>query len=89
MCPHVQRFEQVCLPGAVGPRNERQTGLQRKLETRVRANVAQRDRLDDQPKASLCRLPPASRVALPGETDGHDQVPEIVALGGDQPRTER
>jgi hypothetical protein len=71
----VDRFEQVRLARTVRPRHEHHPRLERKLQARVRADVAKRDRLDDQ--------------RLAGKPDRHDQVPEVVALGGDQPWAER
>jgi hypothetical protein len=45
----VQRLEQVRLAGAVRARDEDEPGLERELEPFVRAKVAERDALDDQP----------------------------------------
>jgi hypothetical protein len=44
----VQRLEQVGLAGAVRTDDENESRLEIEIETRVRADVAQRDRLDDQ-----------------------------------------
>jgi hypothetical protein len=44
----MKRFEQVRLSGAVGSCDENEPRLERELEPRVRANVAERNRLDDQ-----------------------------------------
>jgi hypothetical protein len=44
----MERLEQVRLAGAVRPDGEHQTRLEFKLESRIRPDVAKRDRADDQ-----------------------------------------
>jgi hypothetical protein len=44
----MQRFEQVRLAGAVRTNDEDQPRLEVEIEPSIRADVAQRDRLDDQ-----------------------------------------
>jgi hypothetical protein len=44
----MDRFQQVCLPGAVWPSNEDDARLEAKLERRVGADVAKRNGRDDQ-----------------------------------------
>jgi hypothetical protein len=47
--PEVQRLEQVRLSGPVGPDGQHEARLEIEVEPRVRANVPERDRADDQP----------------------------------------
>jgi hypothetical protein len=44
----VQRLEQVRLPGTVRTDDEHQTRLEVEVKARVRPDVAERDRVDDQ-----------------------------------------
>src|SRR5207237_3786026 len=51
--PDVQRLEQVRLPRTVRPHDEHEPRLEPEVESRVRAVVAKRDRLDDQPASRI------------------------------------
>jgi hypothetical protein len=51
----VDGFEEVGLADAVGAHDEHETGTQIQLEALVRAEVAERDRLDDQAVLALAR----------------------------------
>jgi hypothetical protein len=44
----VQRLEQVRLPGPVRPHDEHEPGLEAEIEPRVRPDVPERDRGNDQ-----------------------------------------
>src|SRR4029077_8393154 len=73
--PDMKRLEQVRLAGAVLPDDQDQTRLQREVESRVRADVPERDRTDDQ--------------RLPGQPDRHDQVRRVVLATLDHSRPQR
>jgi hypothetical protein len=48
----MQRLEQIRLAGAVGSDREHEPGLEAELEVRVGAELAERERPDDQPGLS-------------------------------------
>jgi hypothetical protein len=72
----MEALEQIRLAGAVRADRQDEAWTETQLEPRVRAVVAERERLDNQP-------------GLAGEADRHDQVREVVALALDHSRAKR
>jgi hypothetical protein len=72
----MEALEQIRLAGAVRADRQDEAWTKAQLEPRVRAVVAERERLDNQP-------------GLAGEADRHDQVREVVALALDHSRAKR
>ena len=85
----VQRLEQVRLAGAVRAHGENEPGLERQLQTRVRPEVREEYRGDDQParRIGMIRYQKSSSGAL--QQSGPERVDqakaELVALGGLDP----
>jgi hypothetical protein len=66
----MEALEEVGLARSIRADRQDEARLELELEARVRAVVAERERLDDQP-------------GLAGEADRHDQVREVVTLALD------